>query len=465
MEICAIRGRKNPLNISFKNRSNLIFYFYRMLSKFQNHIVSRFPFLKQKKLFLAVSGGLDSMVLLHLFKQLNYEIAVLHCNFQLRGLESFDDQEFIQNYCDKNNIKIFTTQFDTQAFAEDYRLSIQVAARELRYSWFYELLEEKHFDYLLTAHHADDNLETFIINLTRGTGLDGLTGIPEQNDKIIRPLLPFSREEILKYAQENNIEWREDSSNASTKYVRNKIRHDLVPVLKQINPNFLDAFQKTQSFLQESKEMAEDASIMIYQQVAKEAGDDIHFDLNQLKKLPNYKSYLYQWLNEFGFSAWNDIYDLVEGQSGKQVFSDEFRLLKNREILILTPISETSEKEEFEIYENDTEVNFPLKMTLCNVGHTTFGSNRTIFVDAEKIQFPLKLRKWNEGDVFQPFGMNGKSKKVSKLFKDEKMSLIEKEKTWILSSDDQIVWIVGIRQDERFKIKNTTNKILKIELQ
>jgi tRNA(Ile)-lysidine synthase len=436
-----------------------------MLSKFQNHIVSKFPFLKQKKLFLAVSGGLDSMVLLHLFKQLNYEITVLHCNFQLRGLESFGDQEFIQNYCDKNNIKIFTTQFDTQAFAEDYKLSIQVAARELRYSWFYELLEEKHFDYLLTAHHADDNLETFIINLTRGTGLDGLTGIPEQNDKIIRPLLPFSREEILKYAQENNIEWREDSSNASIKYVRNKIRHDLVPVLKQINPNFLDAFQKTQSFLQESKEMVEDASIVIYQQVAKEAGDDIHFDLNQLKKLPNYKSYLYQWLNEFGFSAWKDIYDLVEGQSGKQVFSDEFRLLKNREILILTPISETSEKEEFEIYENDTEVNFPLKMTLCNVGHTTFGSNRTIFVDAEKIQFPLKLRKWNEGDVFQPFGMNGKSKKVSKLFKDEKMSLIEKEKTWILSSDDQIVWIVGIRQDERFKIKNTTNKILKIELQ
>ncbi|ABQ05166.1 tRNA lysidine(34) synthetase TilS [Flavobacterium johnsoniae] len=436
-----------------------------MLSKFQNHIVSKFPFLKQKKLFLAVSGGLDSMVLLHLFKQLNYEITVLHCNFQLRGLESFGDQEFIQNYCDKNNIKIFTTQFDTQAFAEDYKLSIQVAARELRYSWFYELLEEKHFDYLLTAHHADDNLETFIINLTRGTGLDGLTGIPEQNDKIIRPLLPFSREEILKYAQENNIEWREDSSNASTKYVRNKIRHDLVPVLKQINPNFLDAFQKTQSFLQESKEMVEDASIVIYQQVAKEAGDDIHFDLNQLKKLPNYKSYLYQWLNEFGFSAWKDIYDLVEGQSGKQVFSDEFRLLKNREILILTPISETSEKEEFEIYENDTEVNFPLKMTLCNVGHTTFGSNRTIFVDAEKIQFPLKLRKWNEGDVFQPFGMNGKSKKVSKLFKDEKMSLIEKEKTWILSSDDQIVWIVGIRQDERFKINNTTNKILKIELQ
>ena len=436
-----------------------------MLSKFKNHISSRFPFLENTKLFLAVSGGLDSMVLLYLFQQLPYEIVVLHCNFQLRGLESFGDQNFIQNYCEQNNIPVFVTQFDTEAFAKDYKLSTQVAARELRYNWFYELLETHKFDYILTAHHADDNLETFIINLSRGTGLDGLIGIPEQNDKIIRPLLPFSRDEILKYAQENNIEWREDSSNSSNKYLRNKIRHDLVPILKEINPDFLKAFQKTQSYLQESKEMVEDASIMIYQQVAKEAGDDIHFDLNQLKKLPNYKSYLYQWLNEFGFLAWNDIYDLVDGQSGKQVFSAEFRLLKNRDTLILSPISEISEKEEFEINENDKEINFPLKLRLCNVSHITIDSNKTIFVDAEKIQFPLILRKWKEGDSFQPFGMGGKSKKVSKLFKDEKLSLIEKENIWLLCSNNQIVWVVGIRQDERFKIENPSNKILKIELQ
>ncbi|MFH6994606.1 tRNA lysidine(34) synthetase TilS [Flavobacterium sp. FlaQc-48] len=436
-----------------------------MLSKFQNHIASRFPFLEDKKLFLAVSGGLDSMVLLHLLQQLPYEIAVLHCNFQLRGLESFGDQNFIQNYCDQHNIPVFITQFDTEAFAKDYKLSTQVAARELRYSWFYELLEKENFDYILTAHHADDNLETFIINLTRGTGLEGLTGIPEQNDRIIRPVLPFSRDEILKYAQENKIEWREDSSNASHKYLRNKIRHDLVPMLKEINPHFLNAFQKTQSYLQESKEMVEDASIMIYQQIAKEEVDNIHFDLNQLKKLPNYKSYLYQWLNEFGFLAWNDIYDLVDGQSGKQVLSAEFRLLKNRDTLILSPISEMSEKEEFEITANDTEVNFPLNLKLCNVSHITLDSNKAIFVDAEKIQFPLVLRKWNEGDVFYPFGMQGKSKKVSKLFKDEKLSLIEKEKIWILCSDNKIVWVIGIRQDERFKIENTTNRILKIELQ
>ncbi|GIQ57939.1 tRNA(Ile)-lysidine synthase [Flavobacterium collinsii] len=435
-----------------------------MLSKFQNHLAARFPFLDDKRLFLAVSGGLDSMVLLHLFQQLPIKIAVLHCNFQLRGLESFGDQDFIQKYCDQNAISIFSTQFDTEGFAKDYKLSTQVAARELRYSWFYELLETKNFDFILTAHHTDDNLETFIINLTRGTGLDGLIGIPEENDKIIRPLLPFSREEILEYAKQNNIQWREDSSNASNKYLRNKIRHDLVPILKEINPNFLNAFQKTQSYLRESQEMVEDASIMIYQQVAEEAGDDIHFDLNQLKKLPNYKSYLYQWLNEFGFLAWNDVYDLVDGQSGKQVFSADFRLLKNRDTLILSPISELSEQEVFEINEGEQDVNFPLKLRLCQVGDITIDSNKAIFVDAEKIRFPLILRKWKEGDVFHPFGMKGKSKKVSKLFKDEKLSLIEKEKIWILCSDNQIVWVIGMRQDERFKIENTTNKIIKIEL-
>ncbi|WP_374175353.1 tRNA lysidine(34) synthetase TilS [Flavobacterium tructae] len=435
-----------------------------MLSKFQNHLAVRFPFLEDRKLFLAVSGGLDSMVLLHLFQQLPFEIAVLHCNFQLRGLESFGDQDFIQKYCDENGILIFSTQFDTEAFAKDYKLSTQVAARELRYNWFYELLETENFDYILTAHHADDNLETFIINLTRGTGLDGLIGIPEQNDKIVRPLLPFSRVEILEYAKQNNILWREDSSNASNKYLRNKIRHDLVPILKEINPNFLNAFQKTQEYLQESQEMVEDASIMIYQQVAKEEGENIHFDLNQLKKLPNYKSYLYQWLNEFGFVAWNDIYDLAEGQSGKQVFSADFRLLKNRDTLILSPISELEENEVFEIGADEKDVNFPLKLRLCQVDDITIDSNKAIFVDAEKIHFPLILRKWKEGDVFHPFGMNGKSKKLSKLFKDEKLSLIEKEKIWILCSDNQIVWVIGIRQDERFKIENTTNEIIKIEL-
>ena len=435
-----------------------------MQQKFQNHIDQNFSFLKGKKLLLALSGGIDSMVMVDLFHKLPFEIAIAHCNFQLRGIESFRDQNFVQNYAETNKIELFITQFDTEVFAKDFKLSTQVAARELRYSWFYELLEAKNFDYILTAHHADDNLETFLINLVRGTGLDGLTGIPAQNENIIRPLLIFSRQEIEYYAKQNTIEWREDSSNASDKYLRNKIRHNLVPILKEINPDFLTSFQKTQNYLQDSQTMAEDASIMVYQQVAKEKGEEIHFDLNQLKKLPNYNSYLYHWLHEFGFSAWEDIYDLVQSQSGKQVFSSEFRLLKNRDFLILTPINFEDEREEYFINKNQKEVKVPLNLSFSRVEDISTVSNTTIFVDEDKLWYPLVLRHWKEGDNFQPFGMDGKSKKVSKLFKDEKLSLIEKENTWILFSNDQIIWIIGIRADNRFKTTNTSKNILKIEL-
>jgi tRNA(Ile)-lysidine synthase len=436
-----------------------------MQTKFKNHISHNFPFLNGKKLLLATSGGLDSMVMAHLFQNLKCEMALAHCNFQLRGLESFGDQNFVQEYAESNDIPLFVTQFDTQAFANDYKLSTQVAARDLRYNWFYELLETENYDYVLTAHHADDNIETFLINLSRGTGLEGLVGIPEQNDKIIRPLLPFSREDIASYAEENNVQWREDSSNASDKYLRNKIRHDLVPLLIELNPQFIDSFQKTQSYLQESQAMVEDASIMVYQQVAKQEDEAVYFDLNQLKRLPNYESYLYQWLKEFGFSAWDDIYNLVESQSGKQVFSAEFRLLKDREFLILSPINVEEEPLEYFIEKDVREVNIPLNFTISKVSEISVTTNTTIFVDEDKLEFPLVLRRWNEGDYFQPFGMEGKSKKLSKLFKDEKLSLIEKENSWILCSNNTIVWVVGLRQDNRFRIDNTTKNILKIQLE
>jgi tRNA(Ile)-lysidine synthase len=435
-----------------------------MILKLQNHISQNFPFLVKKKLLLATSGGLDSMVLLHLMEQLGFEIAIAHCNFQLRGLESFGDQNFVQEYADKHQIKVFITQFDTENFAKDYKLSTQVAARELRYNWFYELLETQNFDYLLTAHHADDNLETFIINLSRTTGLDGLVGIPAQNDKIIRPLLPFSRQEIEDFAKQNNIAWREDASNASDKYLRNKIRHHLVPLIKELNPDFLSAFQKTQNYLQESQSMVEDAAIMVYQQVASEVDEVIYFDLKKLKKLPNYPSYLYQWLQEFGFTAWQDIYDLVASQSGKQVFSETYRLVKDRDFLLLKILNTDQNKAEFIIHKEHKNHDLPIKIEFCKVADISLPNDSVIFVDEDKMTFPLTLRHWNEGDHFQPFGMDGKSKKVSKFFKDEKLSLIEKEKIWILSSENQIVWIVGMRQDERFRTDKNTENSLKITL-
>lgn len=434
-----------------------------MLRQFENQVSNHFPFLQGKKLLLAVSGGLDSMVLVHLFQQLNYEIVVLHCNFQLRGLESFEDQQFIQEYSNTNAIPFVFTQFDTEAFAADFKVSIQVAARELRYSWFYEQLAIQKGDFILTAHHADDNLETFLINLSRGTGLEGLTGIPAQNEKVIRPLLSFSRQQMEEYASVNKLKWREDSSNASDKYLRNKIRHHLVPLLKELNPNFISSFEKTQSFLSEAQELVDDAAIMVYQQVAREEGEDIYFDLGRLLQLPNYSSYLYQWLKEFGFTAWDDIYELVTSQSGKQVLAPYFRLIKDRDCLILSPLQSQENQQEFEIESLESKVKFPLNLDFSNVSEIGVASDSTIFVDEDKLVFPLTLRHWNEGDVFQPFGMEGKSKKVSKLFKDEKLSLIDKEKVWLLCSNNQVVWVIGIRQDERFKIDPNSKKLLKIE--
>lgn len=435
-----------------------------MLDKLESHLHQNFPFLKQKRLLLTVSGGLDSMVLLDLFRKLPYEIGVAHCNFQLRGLESFGDQNFVEDYACQNNIALFVNQFDTKAYAEDHKLSTQVAARELRYSWFYELSDTEHFDYILTAHHADDNLETFLINLSRGTGLEGLIGIPAQNDKIIRPLLAFSRDEIALYAKENKIAWREDSSNASDKYLRNKIRHNIIPLLKELNPSFLAAFEKTQSHLQESSEMVEDASNMIYQQLVREQGTDLYFDLKRLISLNNYKSYLYQWLQDYGFKAWEDIYDLVHTNSGKQVFAKEHRLIKDRDFLILSPRNTSDVATEYPIFENEKEVNIPIKLSFSQVNTITDGSDNTIFVDADKLSYPLILRKWREGDSFHPLGMGGKTKKLSKLFKDLKMSLIAKEECWLLCSNSQIVWVVGIRQDEDSKIDNNTQNRLKIAL-
>jgi tRNA(Ile)-lysidine synthase len=389
----------------------------------------------------------------------------MHCNFQLRGLESFGDQQFIQEYSQQNNVPFVFTQFDTEAFANDFKVSTQVAARDLRYSWFYEQLEILKADYILTAHHADDNIETFLINLSRGTGLEGLTGIPVQNEKVIRPLLSFSRQEIEEYAVANKIEWREDSSNASDKYLRNKIRHHLIPILKELNPAFISSFEKTQTFLKEAQDLVDDAAIMVYQQVAREEGEDIYFDLVRLLELPNFNSYLYQWLNEFGFTAWEDIYELVNSQSGKQVVAPYFRLIKDRDCLILSPLQSDYLQKEFLIETVDSKVNFPLNLLFSNVDAIGASSNSTIFVDREKLLFPLTLRHWKEGDVFQPFGMEGKSKKVSKLFKDEKLSLIEKENTWLLCSENQVVWVVGIRQDERFKINSKTKNIVKIAIE
>lgn len=429
-----------------------------MIQKLQQHIASQFPFLKGKKLLIAISGGLDSVVLTKLFHTLNFDTSLAHCNFNLRGLESDKDEAFVKKIGEKLNLETFTTSFNTNEYASKNKTSTQVAARELRYDWFQELIDKHQFDYVLTAHHADDNLETFLINLSRGSGLEGFTGIPAINKTIIRPLLIFSRAEIEQFAKQNAIEWREDQSNATTKYVRNKIRHQIIPILKEINPTLLNSFQKTTANLKGSQQIINDTIAQVKKKVIRTDKNGItKFDISEIHKLPNPKAYLFELLKSYNFTEWNDIEKLVSAQSGKQVFSKSHRLLKDRDFLLLTETPCPTELSEIIITKNTKEIFEPIHLSFENVSHIQQQNENTIFLDTDTLTFPLRLRKWQEGDYFYPIGMQGK-KKLSKFFKDQKYSLVDKENTWLLCSENQIVWVVGKRQDRRFTAaKNSLN--------
>lgn len=436
-----------------------------MLHAFQDHLNQKFPFLKSKKLLLAVSGGVDSMVLLDLLRTLNYDFAVAHCNFQLRDEASNLDEKLVENYCLKHEIIFFVKRFETIDYAELNKQSIQIAARELRYQWFKELLQINSLDYLITAHHLDDSVETFLINFTRGTGIDGLLGIPEMNENLVRPLLIFSREEIHDYALQNGVKWREDASNATTKYLRNKFRHDIIPVFKNKNEQFLKSYQQTISNLSQSSQLIQDACNLVGEKVFLKSEHLLEIDIEGLKKFPNYNEYLYQWLKKYDFKSWEDIFELVNGSTGKKIYSEGFILLKNRNSLILNKI-EVEKKEEIEIFEHEKEILSPISLIFESIidNETVFNNSNEIVVDADLLKFPLKLRKKEQGDYFYPFGMRGK-KKVSKYFKDEKFSMFNKQETWLLvNNNEEIIWIVGSRMDDRFKINNQTNYKLKIKL-
>ncbi len=432
-----------------------------MQEEFSTHINKNLSFLKESKLLIACSGGLDSVVLASLCKSLNLDFALAHCNFSLRGKESDGDEEFVMSLAEKYSVPVFTETFDTKKYAKDKKLSTQMAARELRYNWFEEILKDFEYDYLLTAHHADDDLETFLINLSRGSGLRGLTGINTINDKIVRPLLSFNRQTILKRAKETGLYWREDSSNQQTDYLRNNLRLNVIPSYKESVKSLLPNFQKTIANLRASQSLVEDYMALVYNLCIEEVSEGYKINLTKLKELPNTDALLYELLFPFGFTAWDDISELMEAQSGKLVVSGSHRLIKNRNTLILTEIPSEMEKNEIFISEDKKKIDFPLKLQLTPIDKMGYTDKNTIYVDNDKLTYPLKLRKWREGDIFQPFGMKGK-KKLSKFFKDEKLSLVAKEKIWILASLDKIVWIVGYRPDERFKVDTATTNILKI---
>jgi len=432
--------------------------------KLQQHINANFPFLEKKKLLIACSGGLDSTIMTRLLKELNFNISLAHCNFSLRAKESDGDEKFVINLADKLSIPIFNKTFDTKKYAEDQKISTQMAARDLRYDWFEELCEKHDFDFLLTAHHLDDDMETFFINLSRGTGLRGLTGIPVVNEKIIRPFLIFSRDEILRYAKSNNIVWREDSSNSKTDYLRNKLRLEVLPKFKDISEQTLQNFQISQRHLTESQSLINDYMVLVSNLVVSKSKEGYQINIIKLKELPNTDALLYELLSPYGFTAWGDVSDLLNAQSGKQVFSATHKLLKDRDVLLLSEIPSDERILKYQILAETIAINDPLNLKFEVVNIISETDKNTVYLDRAKLKFPLVLRKWKDGDYFFPFGMKGK-KKVSKFFKDEKLSLLAKENCWLLCTDkDEIVWLVGMRMDERFKVDSNTKEILKITL-
>lgn len=456
-----VNNQRIKKNLLIQKKSNLVPHFFSMLNKLKNRLSKQYNDIFSKKLLLAISGGIDSMVLIDLMKKLNLDMYVAHCNFALRGKESDLDEVFVVNYCKQHNIPVYSKHFDTEKYARTTQKSIQISARELRYKWFFELKEQQGFDYIVTAHHLDDSLETFLINLSRGTGIEGLVGIPE-NKGVIRPLLGFSRKEIEDYASKNQIQWREDASNQSDKYLRNNIRHHIVPLLKKINPEFLNSFSKTTKYLQEVQTFSDEASEKILSEIIIVVNHNQHLNIDRLLDYKNYKFILYKWLSKYGFTAWDDIYDLIETQTGKFIETNDFKLLKNRNELILFEKKQKYLEEEYLISEDKIE--YPLTIHFYEVSEISDKNNPAVaYVDKNLLKFPLKLRKYKEGEYFYPFGMQVKKKKISKFFKDEKLSILQKENTWVLCSDNQVVWIVGQRLDERYKVTSNTTSILKIE--
>ena len=432
-----------------------------MNTRFKTHIETNFPELCDRPFLLACSGGVDSMVLWHLCRDYGLHFEVAHCNFGLRGAESDADAAFVQETAKNWNTIIHVKNFKTVYYSNLNKQSLQESARILRYAWFRELLDTHQLSYTVTAHQADDVLETFLINLIRGTGLEGLSGIPQRAERIRRPFLPFERNEIEAYARSREIPWREDSSNSEEKYLRNRLRHTVIPNLKDADSRMFSNFHKTLGFLSGSNALVRNHISEIRQDIFQKEGEIIRIPLDSLTQLKPLESYLYELFRPFGFTDWKALHRLMDGISGKEIRSLSHRLLRDRAALLLRPLQDP-DTGVYPVFPNVEERGVPALLAIQNVAVLGEVRPDVLYVDAETLKEGLQLRKWKKGDYFYPLGMNGKQK-VSKYFKDHKFNLFEKEDQWILCSGSEIVWLVGHRPDERFKVQVGTKQILKIE--
>ena len=414
------------------------------------------------KLLVAISGGADSVALFLCLKELGYYLELAHCNFNLRGAESDNDEGFVKKLADKFGVRLHLKSFDTQKYADENKVSIQMTARNLRYKWFNELLVDNNLNYIAVGHHKNDDVETFFINLTRGSGLKGLLGIKSKSNNVIRPLLCVSRLEIEAYLSAVKQSFREDSSNKAVKYLRNKIRYELIPLLTEMNPSIQETISNEIEILEGVFQVFEEQIESKRKEILKNENGIFKLKITDLQKLNPLNIYLYEFLNPYGFSEVNQIIKALNAQSGKQFFSKTYQINIDREYILISKISK--ENVSFEILENQHKICTPFTMELTKSTDRKVAKDRVkAKLDFDKLKFPLVLRKWKKGDKFMPLGMQT-FKKLSDFFIDKKYSLLAKQQQWILCSADDIIWIVGDRIDDRFKITTQTKNVYIAEI-
>lgn len=434
-----------------------------MKEQIQQYIIQHQLLSGEKPVVVGISGGADSVALLHILVSLGYKCIAAHCNFNLRGDESFRDEQFTIDFTQRLQVPLCKISFETNKYAQENRLSVEMAARELRYRWFEELLNTYDADAVAVAHHRDDSVETLLINLTRGSGLTGLTGIKPKNGNVVRPLLCVSREDIYAYIENNGLEYVTDSSNSSDIYTRNFIRLKVIPLLEEINPSVKASLARTANHLY-------DASL-IYNHSIEEARRVIiqnnRLSISALLSFPAPATILYEMLKPYGFSrtVCESIFTVLDKDSGKIFYSSTHRLLKDRSDLLIDVLS-GEDNRAYLINLEDDNVDLPVELkpeiVVIKEDYQIEKDRKFAYFDFDKLSFPLVLRHWQEGDWFVPFGMKGK-KKISDYFSDKKFSLFDKEKTWLLCSGQDVIWIVGERTDNRYRIEKTTKRVLKLK--
>jgi tRNA(Ile)-lysidine synthase len=442
-----------------------------MVEKLRAFVQKETLFGEEEPILVAVSGGIDSVVLCFLMKMAGYTFGMAHCNFKLRGDESNGDAAFVEGLAKKLDVPYFEKSFNTEKIARKEKKSIQIIARTLRYGWLESVRIDNNYARLATAHHLNDSIETVLYNLTKGCGIRGLHGILPINGQIIRPLLFATKEKIVEWAHENKILYREDASNETDKYARNRVRHHVTPMLKTINPSFEKTFEANIDRFRAQEKLQTWAIEYWKKELVQLGRNAVILDATRFGELPTVHTILYEILWPYGFNAAQigQILTLPSLASGQMFSSEQYDLLVNRTQWIVQKrvdiVTENWIKNLNKPFFISQDTKLVFRKHVATKDFTFKMDKNTAYFDDEKINLPMRLRRWEKGDLFQPFGMNGQHKKVSDIFSNAKLSIFEKEKVWLLESNYEIIWVVGMRTDERFRVTEETEMILEICLE